>query len=316
MPSRGYELAEVIGEGSFGAVYRAVQPSVGREVAVKLIRPELADTSGVHPPLRGRGPPGRPARAPAHRAPLRLLARTRRRLPGVPPGCGAGAGGPGRRRVAGRWRHLRLVEEIGGALSHAHARGRPPRREAGQRPLRRDGNFFLGRLRDRRSMGHVGDARDRAVRRLAALRHPEQLRRRRRSHRRGSVRPGHCAWEALTGRLPFPGLDACPRSAGCKFVDAIPSLDARGRSPTPSTPCCSGPPPITPRTGSPRRASSSRRAPRPAGAGPVTTGTGAGGRPGRRCRDRDQRPTGEPLQGPAGVHRGRRRRLRRSGRAW
>ena len=39
----GYELAEVIGEGAFGAVYRAVQPTVGREVAVKVVRPELAD---------------------------------------------------------------------------------------------------------------------------------------------------------------------------------------------------------------------------------------------------------------------------------
>ena len=39
----GYELGELIGEGAFGAVYRAVQPTVGREVAVKAIRAELAD---------------------------------------------------------------------------------------------------------------------------------------------------------------------------------------------------------------------------------------------------------------------------------
>ncbi|MDP9333979.1 MAG: protein kinase, partial [Actinomycetota bacterium] len=39
----GYELGEIIGEGAFGAVYRAVQPSVGREVAIKVVRPELAD---------------------------------------------------------------------------------------------------------------------------------------------------------------------------------------------------------------------------------------------------------------------------------
>jgi serine/threonine protein kinase len=40
---RGLELGELIAEGAFGAVYRAVQPSVGREVAVKVVRPELAD---------------------------------------------------------------------------------------------------------------------------------------------------------------------------------------------------------------------------------------------------------------------------------
>jgi len=40
---RGVELGELIAEGSFGAVYLATQPSVGREVAVKVVRPELAD---------------------------------------------------------------------------------------------------------------------------------------------------------------------------------------------------------------------------------------------------------------------------------
>ena len=42
-PLRGYVLHELIGEGSFGAVYRAVQPGVERDVAIKVIRPELAD---------------------------------------------------------------------------------------------------------------------------------------------------------------------------------------------------------------------------------------------------------------------------------
>ena len=40
---RGYELREKIGEGSFAYVYRAYQPAVGREVAIKVIRPELAN---------------------------------------------------------------------------------------------------------------------------------------------------------------------------------------------------------------------------------------------------------------------------------
>lgn len=38
----GYEVRDRIGEGGFGTVWRAYQPSVGREVAVKVIRPELA----------------------------------------------------------------------------------------------------------------------------------------------------------------------------------------------------------------------------------------------------------------------------------
>ena len=43
MPLRGYELGERIGEGAFAIVYRATQPSVGRTVAIKQIRSELAN---------------------------------------------------------------------------------------------------------------------------------------------------------------------------------------------------------------------------------------------------------------------------------
>ena len=39
----GYELGERIGSGGFGVVYRAVQPVVEREVAVKIILPEFAN---------------------------------------------------------------------------------------------------------------------------------------------------------------------------------------------------------------------------------------------------------------------------------
>ena len=40
---RGYQLEEPIGSGSYGAVYRALQPAVGREVAVKVILPQYAN---------------------------------------------------------------------------------------------------------------------------------------------------------------------------------------------------------------------------------------------------------------------------------
>jgi WD40 repeat protein/DNA-binding SARP family transcriptional activator len=40
---RGYELREQIGRGELGVVYRAYQPTVGREVAIKVIRPELVN---------------------------------------------------------------------------------------------------------------------------------------------------------------------------------------------------------------------------------------------------------------------------------
>jgi serine/threonine protein kinase len=39
---RGYKLIDCIGEGGFGVVYRAKQPAVDREVAIKVILPEFA----------------------------------------------------------------------------------------------------------------------------------------------------------------------------------------------------------------------------------------------------------------------------------
>ena len=40
---RGFELGDRMGEGGFGVVYRAIQPLVEREVAVKIILPRYAD---------------------------------------------------------------------------------------------------------------------------------------------------------------------------------------------------------------------------------------------------------------------------------
>src|SRR5947209_11477890 len=40
---KGFEFKERVGIGGFGAVYRAYQPTVGREVAVKVILPQHAN---------------------------------------------------------------------------------------------------------------------------------------------------------------------------------------------------------------------------------------------------------------------------------
>jgi serine/threonine protein kinase/WD40 repeat protein len=40
---RGYEITQLLGRGGYGAVYKAYQPAVGRDVAIKVILPEYAD---------------------------------------------------------------------------------------------------------------------------------------------------------------------------------------------------------------------------------------------------------------------------------
>ena len=42
-PVRGYRLGDCLGSGAHGVVYRSVQPGVGRSVAVKIVKPEFAD---------------------------------------------------------------------------------------------------------------------------------------------------------------------------------------------------------------------------------------------------------------------------------
>lgn len=121
---RGYVLGDMLGEGAFGNVFKAVQPGVGREVAVKVIRPDLADD---------------PQFVQRFEAEAQLVARLEHphivplydfwREPG-------GAylvfrllrGGNAERSlvVDGPWtleRVSRLLEEIGGALIAAHAAG-------------------------------------------------------------------------------------------------------------------------------------------------------------------------------------------------
>ena len=40
---RGYQIEELLGEGGYGRVYRATQPALRRDVAIKVIRPDIAD---------------------------------------------------------------------------------------------------------------------------------------------------------------------------------------------------------------------------------------------------------------------------------
>ena len=80
-PLRGYRLLEQIGEGAFGVVYRAIQPKVQRDVAVKAIHPHLANDPEFIRRFEAEAQFIARLEHP-HVVPLvRLLARTRRRVP-------------------------------------------------------------------------------------------------------------------------------------------------------------------------------------------------------------------------------------------
>jgi DNA-binding SARP family transcriptional activator/outer membrane protein assembly factor BamB/energy-coupling factor transporter ATP-binding protein EcfA2 len=121
---RGYVIRAPVGEGAFGRVYEATQPGTERRVAVKAIRPDLADSTDFI--LRFESEARLVARLEhPHIVPLYDYWRE--------PG-GAYlvfrllSGGSARSSIVigGPWslpRVDRLVEEIGAALIHAHATG-------------------------------------------------------------------------------------------------------------------------------------------------------------------------------------------------
>ena len=122
-PLRGYRLVERIGEGSNGVVYRAVQPTVGREVALKVIHRELANDADF-----------------VRHFEFDAQAVSRLEHPHVVPLHDYWRDGQGAYLVT-RWLRAgnadtmlargpmpladvrRVVEEIGGALDHAHRLG-------------------------------------------------------------------------------------------------------------------------------------------------------------------------------------------------
>ena len=163
-PLRGYTIHEAIGEGRYGRVYAATQPGTERRVAIKVIRPDLADSAAF---IR------------RFEAEARLVARLEHphivplydywREPG-------GAylvfrlltGGTARDSVisGGAWsvaRVSQLVEEVGGALIAAHAAGVAAQRRQGEqraarRPRRRLPHGLRHRRRRRRLVGRPRSA--------------------------------------------------------------------------------------------------------------------------------------------------------------
>ena len=227
----GYELADVIGEGAFGSVYRAVQPSVGREVAVKVIRPELADDPGFVQRFEAEAQLVARIEHP-HVVPLYDFWRRPggaflvfRLLRGGSLADRESAGPLGLVEVS------RLVEEIGGALTAAHALGVVHRDikpanvlfdETGNAYL---ADFGIASLDDPDGTAAAGGAVDLGSAGSPLYASPEQVRDRAASPASDQYALGVVVWEALCGRAPFAG-STLTELGRVKFVEPVPALDA------------------------------------------------------------------------------------------
>ena len=114
------------GRGPFGTVHRAVQPAVGREVAVKVVRPALADDPDFVRSFDGEARLVARLEHP-HIVPLydywREPAGGAYLVMRLPAGREPGSCEAGHRAVAARPTSTRLLEEIGSALAAAHDAG-------------------------------------------------------------------------------------------------------------------------------------------------------------------------------------------------
>src|SRR5215510_2655023 len=77
-----YEIISLLGRGGMATVYRARQVNIKREVAIKVIKPDLAETADFVRRFEREAENDCLARAPSHPQVVRLWSTGRRCIPG------------------------------------------------------------------------------------------------------------------------------------------------------------------------------------------------------------------------------------------
>ena len=119
---RGFEIRQRIGVGRFGSVYRAYQPSVGREVAVKVIPPEYANHQAFVRRFEGEARLVAKLSHP-HIVPLFDYWRDHEGAYLVMPYLPGGNLGGSRHGALPVERVTAIISQIGSALAYAHGQG-------------------------------------------------------------------------------------------------------------------------------------------------------------------------------------------------
>lgn len=203
-PLRGYRLLEQAGSGAFSIVWRAVQPSVNREVAIKQIRSELASLPDFI----------RRFEAEAH-----LVARIEH--PHIVPLIDYWRD-PDSAYLVMRWLSggtlelrlddgpmtvpdaMRLAHQIGGALSAAHGHGVVHRDVKSPNILfDEEGNAFLGDFGIALTTAESSGPAAALSQGSPAYASPEQIRREKLDPRADIYSLAVVLFECLTGSLPF-----------------------------------------------------------------------------------------------------------------
>ena len=205
---RGYRLGEQLGEGSLAVVFRGTQPSVGRDVAVKVIRAELANRPEFVRRFEAEAQIVASLEHP-HIVPLYDYWREPERAYLV---LRYLRGGTLQANLAdGRGLPLDQVrtwsEQVGAALAAAHRAGVVHRDVKPANVFLDDaGNHYLGDFGHRARRRRAWPTRRPAVLAIYAPAYasPEQLRGEPVGPRADLYGLGITVFEALTGRLPFP----------------------------------------------------------------------------------------------------------------
>lgn len=205
-PLRGYRLLDKVGEGAFGSVYRAIQPQVEREVAIKAIHAELANQPDFVRRFEREAQLVARLEHP-HIVPLYDYWREpdaayliMRYLRGGSLADLLNVGPLEPERAAG------LLDQIGAALAAAHRQGVVHRDvKPGNVLLDEEGNAYLSDFGIALETGAPEQTAGTMIRGTPAYLSPEQIRLEQTTRRSDIYALGIVLFEMLTAEHPFPG---------------------------------------------------------------------------------------------------------------